>query len=50
VRKSNSHQLRSRNWRCEWGVLAVTTNDTMFRARLQAWIDRVKQAWLDSAA
>jgi hypothetical protein len=49
VRKSNSNRLRSRKWRCEWGVLAVTANDTAFRSRLQAWIDRVKQGWLDSA-
>jgi transcriptional regulator with XRE-family HTH domain len=48
-RKSNSGQLRGRNWRCEYGVLTVGTNDTQLRARLQAWIDSVQAGWLHSA-
>ena len=49
-RKSNSAQLKGRAWRSVHGVLAVTTNDTYLRARLQAWIDRVREDWrLDSA-
>jgi AcrR family transcriptional regulator len=47
-RKSNSGQLTGRTWRCKWGVLTVTTNDTMLRARLQAWMDRTFERWLDS--
>lgn len=47
-RKSNSGQLSGRMWRSKHGVLAVTANDTQFRARLQAWIDRVQDGWLDS--
>lgn len=47
-RKSNSGQLAGRTWRSEHGVLTVTANDTLFRARLQAWMDQVKKAWLDS--
>jgi hypothetical protein len=47
-RKSNSGQLGSRNWRSKHGVLTVRTNDTVFRARLQGWIDCVRQSWLDS--
>jgi HTH domain len=47
-RKSNSSQLKSRTWRSKYGVLTVRTNDTAFRARLQGWIDRLQQAWLDS--
>ena len=43
--KSNSGQLRSRVWRCAHGVAAVTVHDTCFRARLQAWIDRVHETW-----
>lgn len=44
-RKSNSAQLRGRSWRSVHGVLTVGANDTMLRARLQAWIDRVKEDW-----
>jgi hypothetical protein len=48
-RKSNSNRLTGRTWRSEHGVLAVTTHDTYFRARLQAWVDLLRQRWLDSA-
>ena len=48
-RKSNSGRLAGRSWRSRWGVLSVCTNDTQLRARLQAWIDRVQDGWLDSA-
>lgn len=43
--KSNSSQLRYRQWRCEYGVLTVRTGDTMFRARLQAWMDLIRASW-----
>jgi DNA-binding XRE family transcriptional regulator len=49
-RKSNSNQLNGRTWRSEHGVLTVTTHDTYFRARLQAWTDVLRRRWLDSAA
>jgi AcrR family transcriptional regulator len=49
-RKSNSNQLKGRKWRSEHGVLTVATNDTYFRARLQAWVDLLRKRWLDSAA
>ena len=48
-RKSNSGRLSGRTWRCEHGVLTVRANDTDLRARLQAWMDLTKAAWLDSA-
>jgi AcrR family transcriptional regulator len=49
-RKSNSGQLKGRAWRSEHGVLTVGVNDTYLRARLQAWIDRIREDWaLDSA-
>jgi AcrR family transcriptional regulator len=48
-RKSNSNQLKGRKWRSEHGVLTVATSDTYFRARLQAWVDLLRQRWLDSA-
>ncbi len=48
-RKSNSSQLRQRNWRSEYGVLTVRVSDTALRARLQGWIDSMKIEWLDSA-
>jgi hypothetical protein len=50
-RKSNSGQLKGRTWRSEHGVLTVCINDTVLRARLQAWIDLIREDWtLDSAA
>jgi hypothetical protein len=48
MRKSNSNQLAGRTWRSEHGVLTVTTHDTYFRARLQAWVDLLRRRWLDS--
>ena len=47
-RKSNSNQLAKRTWRSRLGVLTVRASDTYLRARLQAWMDRVQQEWLDS--
>jgi hypothetical protein len=43
--KSNSGQLRARIWRCAHGVAAVDAYDTLLRARIQAWIDRTREAW-----
>jgi len=48
-RKSNSNQLAGRTWRSKWGVLQIAVHDTYLRSRLQAWIDRVTEGWLDSA-
>jgi hypothetical protein len=45
-RKTNSSQLASRTWRCAHGVLTVHVGDTLLRARLQAWIDRLRESWL----
>jgi hypothetical protein len=47
-RKSNSGKLSGRTWRCKHGVLTVCANDTLLRARLQAWMDRRQDGWLDS--
>ena len=44
-RKSNSGQLAGRTWRSVHGVLSVGVNDTYCRARLQAWMDRVRGEW-----
>jgi hypothetical protein len=49
-RKSNSGQLRGRTWRSKHGVLAVNANDTMLRARLQGWMDRLQDGWVHSTA
>ena len=49
-RKSNSGQLAGRNWRSAHGVITVTVNDTLLRARLQAWIDLMRESWLTLAA
>jgi transcriptional regulator with XRE-family HTH domain len=48
-RKSNSNGLAGRTWRSRYGVLTVSCGDTYLRARLQAWIDCLKEQWLDSA-
>jgi transcriptional regulator with XRE-family HTH domain len=47
-RKSNSGQLSGRTWRSRYGVLTVRAHDTPLRARLQAWMDRTQDQWLDS--
>ena len=39
---------RQATWRCRWGVMTVRVGDTALRARLQAWMDRVWQGWIDS--
>jgi hypothetical protein len=44
-RKSNSSQLSGRTWRCRYGVLTVCSNDTLFRARLQGWMDLLRASW-----
>jgi hypothetical protein len=44
-RKSNSNQLTGRTWRSRHGVLAVCVGDTLFRARLQAWMDQLRKSW-----
>jgi AcrR family transcriptional regulator len=49
-RKSNSNQLNGRQWRSRWGILTVCANDTLFRAKLQAWMDRTFEEWLDLPA
>ena len=46
--KSNSGRLSGRTWRCKHGVMTVRTADTALRMRLQAWIDRTREQWLDS--
>ncbi len=45
TRKSNSGKLSKRNFRSVYGVLSFRTDDTYLRARLQAWMDFVKQQW-----
>ncbi|MGO9489730.1 MAG: hypothetical protein ACLQBB_11965 [Solirubrobacteraceae bacterium] len=45
-RKSNSGQMQKRLWRSRYGVLSASVNDTLLRARLQAWMDRVRESWL----
>jgi hypothetical protein len=46
-RKSNSGRLSGRTWRCRYGVLNVSAGDTLFRSRLQAWMDCLQDQWLD---
>jgi len=44
IRKSNSGRI----WRSKYGVLSVTASDTLFRARLEAWMHSLQEQWLDS--
>jgi hypothetical protein len=44
-RKSNSNQMKRRTWRSEHGVLAITVNDTLLRARLGGWMDSLRESW-----
>jgi hypothetical protein len=44
-RKSNSGRLRGRTWRSRHGVLEVRASDTVARATLQAWMDRLRSDW-----
>ena len=46
LRKSNSNQLAGRTWRSVHGVLSVGIGDTLLRARLQAWMDRLREGWV----
>jgi hypothetical protein len=48
-RKSNSAQMKGREWRSRNGVLSVRVNDTYLRARLQAWMDRIRSEWVQEA-
>jgi hypothetical protein len=48
-RKTNSGRLGSRVWRSRYGVIAVRASDTLFRARLQGWIDRLQDEWVFEA-
>lgn len=44
-RKSNSNQLAGRSWRSRYGVLAARVDDTYFRARMQAYMDCLRETW-----
>jgi excisionase family DNA binding protein len=44
-RKSNSNQLAGRKWRSRHGVITIAAGDTLLRARLQAWMDRLRSEW-----
>lgn len=48
-RKANSGALGSRVWRSRYGVIAVRAQDTIFRARLQGWMDRLEEEWVFEA-
>lgn len=45
-RKSNSNRLSGRTWRSEKGVLTVRAADTLLRARMEAWMDCLKETWV----
>ena len=45
-RKSNSNSLAGRTWRSEYGVLAVTVNDTLLHARIGGWMDSLRESWV----
>ena len=45
LRKSNSNQLAKRTWRSAHGVLTVGVYDTLLRARLEGWMDCLREGW-----
>jgi hypothetical protein len=45
LRKSNSNQLAKRTWRSANGVLTIGVYDTLLRARLDGWMDCLREAW-----
>jgi len=45
-RKSNSNELTGRAWRSRYGVLTVSSNDTLLRSRLEAWMHCLRQTWV----
>jgi excisionase family DNA binding protein len=45
LRKSNSNHLAGRTWRSQRGVLTIRVQDTSLRARLQAWMGRLRDDW-----
>ena len=45
VPKSNSNRLSGRSRRSLYGVLTARTGDTLFRARLQGWMDCLDAEW-----
>jgi hypothetical protein len=45
-RKSNSNQLAGRTWRSVHGVLSIRVSDTLLRAKLGGWMDRLRESWL----
>jgi excisionase family DNA binding protein len=45
-RKSNSNGLSGRTWRSKYGVLTVRSADTYLRARLEAWMDCLRESWV----
>jgi len=44
-RKSNSNHLTGRTWRSRHGVLTVRVYDTLVRAEVEAWMDRLRADW-----
>jgi len=44
-RKSNSARLKGRDWRSRHGVVSAVVHDTLLRARLAAWMDRLRASW-----
>lgn len=43
--KTNSGQLKGRQFACKYGVFQIEVGDTLFRARLQALMDVVQEQW-----
>jgi hypothetical protein len=39
--KSNSNHLTGRTWRSRYGVLTFCVHDTLVRAKLEGWMDRL---------
>ena len=49
IPKTNSGQLKGRNFACQYGIFRVQVGDTLFRSRLQALMDVVQAEWATHA-
>ena len=49
TRKTNSGNMKGRNWNCKYGVLTVGSCDTYFRSKLEAWMDHLREQWMSQS-
>jgi len=48
IQKSNSGNLKKRNWNCLHGVLSIRISDAYLKTMLDVWIDSYKKEFVES--